>query len=91
MVSRRGFLTGMLALGAAPAVVRVESLMKLWVPPQHIVSANRYITMTGSVGGNPIIGVDYGREAGDMTCIVTATEMNGRIIIVDRHWISPHG
>jgi len=36
MVSRRGFLTGMLALGAAPAIVRAESLMRLWVPPQAL-------------------------------------------------------
>ena len=37
MVSRRGFLTGMLALGAAPAIVRAASLMRLWVPPQELV------------------------------------------------------
>lgn len=37
MVSRRGFLTGMLALGAAPAIVRAESLMRIWVPPQRNV------------------------------------------------------
>lgn len=33
IVTRRGFLTGMLALGAAPAIVRAESLMRIWVPP----------------------------------------------------------
>lgn len=38
-LTRRGFLGSMLALGAAPAVVRAESLMKLWVPPQEIVLA----------------------------------------------------
>jgi|LakMenEpi03Aug12_release.lakeMendotaPanAssembly.Ray.scaffolds.fasta_scaffold2345287_1 hypothetical protein len=38
MVSRRGFLTGMLALGAAPAIVRAESLMRLWVPPQEVLT-----------------------------------------------------
>lgn len=35
-LSRRGFLTGMLALGAAPAIVRAENLMRLWVPPQEL-------------------------------------------------------
>lgn len=35
-MNRRGFLTSILALGAAPAIVRAESLMKLWVPPQEI-------------------------------------------------------
>ena len=38
MTTRRGFLTGMLALGAAPAIVRAESLMRLWVPPQEILT-----------------------------------------------------
>ena len=37
MTTRRGFLTGILALGAAPAIVRAESLMRLWVPPQELV------------------------------------------------------
>lgn len=36
MTTRRGFLTGILALGAAPAIVRAESLMRLWVPPQEL-------------------------------------------------------
>lgn len=36
MTSRRSFLAGLLAAAAAPAIVRSESLMKLWVPPQDI-------------------------------------------------------
>lgn len=40
MTTRRGFLTGMLALGAAPAIVRAESLMRLWVPPQELLVAD---------------------------------------------------
>lgn len=36
MITRRGFLTGMLALGAAPAIVRAESLMRIWVPRQEL-------------------------------------------------------
>ncbi len=87
MTTRRGFLLGMLALGAAPAIVRAESLMRIWVPPQEV-----YIPKYPPGGFNHNrMYVDHGREAGDMTCIVTATEMNGRIIIVDRHWIPPHG
>lgn len=35
-MNRRGFLTSMLALSAAPAVVKAESLMKLWVPSQEL-------------------------------------------------------
>ena len=37
-MNRRGFLGAMLAAGTAPALVRAESLMKLWVPPQELVS-----------------------------------------------------
>lgn len=33
MTDRRNFLRGMLALGAAPAIVRASSLMPIWVPP----------------------------------------------------------
>lgn len=35
--TRRGFLAGMLALGAAPAIVKASSLMKLATPPKIIV------------------------------------------------------
>lgn len=37
ILTRRGFLKTCLALAAAPAVVRAESLMKLWVPPQELI------------------------------------------------------
>lgn len=37
MTSRRSFLLGLGAALAAPAVVRADSLMKLWVPPLPIV------------------------------------------------------
>ena len=37
MTSRRSFLAGLVAAAAAPAIVRSESLMKLWVPAQDII------------------------------------------------------
>lgn len=40
MTTRRGFLSGLLAAAAAPSIVRSESLMKLWVPPQDIILPN---------------------------------------------------
>lgn len=40
MTSRRAFLFGAAGLLAAPAVVRAESLMKLWVPPMRHFSIN---------------------------------------------------
>jgi len=63
-LSRRGFLTGMLALGAAPAIVRAASLMKVVTPAgliwsgvdlaQSVVTARRRPN-----GDTKIIGADY--------------------------------
>lgn len=39
MANRRSFLIGIGAALAAPAIVRAESLMKLWVPPAPAVVA----------------------------------------------------
>lgn len=36
MTTRRGFLTSILALSAAPAIVRAESLMRIVVPSREI-------------------------------------------------------
>lgn len=44
MVGRRGFLIGLGAAIAAPAIVRADSLMKLWVPPAPEIIVPR-ITM----------------------------------------------
>lgn len=37
MTNRRGFLGSIFAAAAAPAIVRAESLMKIYVPPQEIL------------------------------------------------------
>ena len=37
MTSRRGFLASLLALGAAPAIVRAYSLMKIVTRPQNCI------------------------------------------------------
>lgn len=36
-ISRRGFLTGIFVAGAAPAIVKASSLMKIVVPAKKIV------------------------------------------------------
>lgn len=36
-MNRRGFLQSCLALAAAPAIVKAESLMPIWVPKQGIL------------------------------------------------------
>lgn len=44
-LSRRGFLTGMLALGAAPAIVRAASLMRTVTPAGLIVASGDVLTL----------------------------------------------
>lgn len=39
-MQRRGFITGLASLIAAPAIVKPESLMKLWLPPPLIESVD---------------------------------------------------
>jgi hypothetical protein len=41
MTTRRSFLGAMLAACAAPAVVKSDSLMKLWVPPKRAIQVMR--------------------------------------------------
>lgn len=50
-MNRRGFLTGILALGAAPAIVRAESLMKIWTPPKELILPTLDITIDNIVAG----------------------------------------
>lgn len=50
-LSRRGFLTGMVALGAAPAIVRAASLMKVITPAGLLVpDFERLITANETTG-----------------------------------------
>ena len=45
-MNRRGFLTSILALGAAPAIVKASSLMKvqeIWLPENNIISQSGII------------------------------------------------
>ena len=52
-MNRRGFLTSILALGAAPAIVRADSLMRIVPRETGIISAAEY-TWT-QVGGTILI------------------------------------
>lgn len=44
-MNRRGFLAGILAAGAAPAIVKAESLMKIIVPPEKKILIGTYHAM----------------------------------------------
>lgn len=49
-MNRRQFLQAMLAAGAAPAIVKAENLMKIWVPPAPKVVAGVDLAVPGSDG-----------------------------------------
>ena len=36
-MNRRSFLKGLGILGAAPAIVKAENIMKIWTPPKDII------------------------------------------------------
>lgn len=36
-INRRSFLKGLGILGAAPAIVKAENIMKIWTPPKDII------------------------------------------------------
>lgn len=42
-MNRRGFLAGCLALGAAPAIIKVENAMRLWVPKQGLLAESFHV------------------------------------------------
>ena len=72
IVTRRGFLTGMLALGATPAIVRASSLMSLWVPRQDVLTLDILRRVSRQLRANRIddyvIYIDPASPYGDLTC-----------------------
>lgn len=69
-LSRRGFLTSCLALCAAPAIVRAENLMKLWVPPQRLILPESWTSIMPS----PPVAVFYKlAESGDLLLMMKQT------------------
>lgn len=74
--TRRGFLAGMLALGAAPAIVKSSSLMKLATPPKIVVPDWRLMVqpMYSHVQNLPILsrlGHDFDGDTISSACIRT--------------------
>lgn len=55
MISRRGFLKGMLGLAAAPAICKAENLMKIIVPSQELIIPDQKL---GRGMTEPIVHVD---------------------------------
>lgn len=81
-IQRRSFLGGILALSAAPAIVRAESLMKIWVPPApeiEVVKIGPYDLQRGQYGAQTFrtkstgtileVGKNHGIMQGDLLTI----------------------
>lgn len=71
-MDRRNFLTSILALGAAPAIVSADNLMKIWVPPEK-----RITTLA-----------DWARESGAIPASVINSMEQMNDIIDDLPWMS---
>ena len=81
-ISRRGFLTAMLAAGAAPAIVKADSLMKIVVPSKKIVLVHSLVRLAGDFDGDTWPNTDdlsFG-EVFFPTIVVHPQE----IVVVDR-------
>lgn len=95
-ISRRGFLAGMFAACAAPAIVRAENMMKIYVPPQEII-----ILDSGRGLTEPIIPVDesayfhnLGADFdGDTICVndFIPTTSRGRLMHINRYPLVNNG
>lgn len=63
MVTRRNFLAGMLAAASAPAIVKAENMMKIFVPKQEIIipsfSRGAPTALGGSLTKYPVNAVVY--------------------------------
>ena len=54
-MQRRSFLASILTAGAAPAIIKADSLMKLWVPPARRIIPVGYLSFSGSMNPPAII------------------------------------
>ena len=82
ILPRRRFIQGLVGLLAAPAIVRLESLMPVRaLDPEEWIRADPVLTFQWLAGGKPIPGAtsrEYtwtGRERGPLRCRVTATKL----------------
>ncbi len=81
-VSRRGFLGSVLALGAAPAIVRVSNLMPLWVPKHAGLTLEMLRKARQQLIDNAINpAIVWGYNEYDMSIV-------GRMQRGEMHWIA---
>lgn len=69
MTTRRSFLAGLLAAAAAPAFVRSESLMGLWIPKPLWVPATNFDEFALCTGDTLRLSWDFGSAGGDKTIL----------------------
>lgn len=65
MISRRQFLFGAAGLAVAPAIVKAENLMKLWVPKHYLEFAIEPSTFGMPIDGYYNLSFWAKRDAGD--------------------------
>lgn len=83
-MNRRGFLGAMLAAAAAPAIVKAESLMPIWVPKQELIvpkqelAANQWYFIEARKIDGVMVPFINGQRA-DLTPHLVVTEQDGFI------------
>ncbi len=95
-LTRRQFLQGMIAAGAAPAIVKAENLMKLYVPPEKkIITSSSFtdglrMVITDSLGQQYSFPVEQrGNGFYHVTVDKTIDARHSQIIGGDKMTIGP--
>ena len=81
-MQRRSFLTSILALGAAPAIVKADSLMRI-VPPKLMVPGRGFVisqVMSFPPPGDVMIEFDYGQGEIYRWTSGVREQMEGRVL-----------
>jgi hypothetical protein len=63
-MDRRGFIKTMLAAATAPAIVKADNIMRVWVPPEKKIITNEiYISPDNSLTDGAWVNIgDYNSE-----------------------------
>jgi hypothetical protein len=64
-LNRRSFLKGLGILGAAPAIVHAENIMKIWTPPKDIILPSQSIDFTIPAGSPGYYTLSFHIKEGD--------------------------
>jgi hypothetical protein len=90
-MDRSKFLTGTSALFCAPAIIKAENAMKIWVPPSKLVLGEELVWYGGNDGSNMFENLGY-KHATEVTYfgeeIDQIVRIRGESVIIMTHPLS---